>query len=166
MTAKNFCKKDRLYIKSPTQRHRVQKVFSKFNPLFVVLNNISVTQVRVSESKINLLRPLKPLCHQLPSLHDLIISAHVKHHLINLPKMVCSPMQGFFTKKVTLYFVGGSGNTMLYLHIFSHFWKFHPKLLWYKLWPFKQNYLAAVFEDIQYGFEIFQIVLSLNCKTI
>ena len=106
MTAKNFCKKDRLYIKSPTQRHRVQKVFSKFNPLFVVLNNISVTQVRVSESKINLLRPLKPLCHQLPSLHDLIISAHVKHHLINLPKMVCSPMQGFFTKKVPPYFVG------------------------------------------------------------
>ena len=31
---------------------------------------------------------------------------------------------------------------------------------------FKQNYLATVFKVIQYGFEIFQTVLSLSCKLI
>ena len=36
----------------------------------------------------------------------------------------------------------------------------------YKPWPFKQNYLATVFKVMQFGFEIFQSVLSLNCKII
>ena len=33
------------------------------------------------------------------------------------------------------------------------------KLLYYKLWPFKQNFLATtLFKVIQYGWETFQIV--------
>ena len=31
---------------------------------------------------------------------------------------------------------------------------------------FQANYLATVFKVVQYGFEIFQTVLSLNCKII
>ena len=40
-------------------------------------------------------------------------------------------------------------------------------LLWCKLQPFKQNHLATVFFKVmQYGYEIFQTALSLNCKII
>ena len=31
---------------------------------------------------------------------------------------------------------------------------------------FQANYLSTVFKVVQYGFEIFQTVLSLNCKII
>ena len=52
----------------------------------------------------------------------------------------------------------------LYLYIFSHFKKFHSsflmnKLLWYKLRPFKQSYLATMFFKVtQYGYETFHNV--------
>ena len=69
----------------------------------------------------NFTRPLKPFNHYRAPLHDLIISPHVKHPLKNLPKKVCYPMQSFFMKKVSPYFVGGRGDTMLYLQIYSHF---------------------------------------------
>ena len=91
-------------MKSQPWRYSVQKVFFKFNSLFLVLtfsNNMSITQVRVSEEK-SLKRPLKP-----PQLHDMIISPHVKHLPINLPKNACSPMQSFFAKKVPPGFIGG-----------------------------------------------------------
>ena len=71
--------------------------------------------------KTNLTRPLKPLNHQLPPLHDLIISPHIKYLPKNFPKQVCSPMQSFFMKKVSPYFVGRRGDTMLYLQIYSDF---------------------------------------------
>ena len=67
----------------------------------------------------NLLTTITPL-------HDLIISPHVKHPLKNLPQKFCSPMQSFFKKKVSPYFVRGRGDTTLYLQIFSHFQKFIP----------------------------------------
>ena len=54
-------------------------------------------------------------------LHDLIISLYVKHPPKNFPKKVSSPMQTFFMKNVSPYFVGERGDTMLYLQIFSHF---------------------------------------------
>ena len=70
--------------------------------------------------KLNLTRPLKALNHELPPLHDNIISPHVKHPPINFPKK-SFPTQSFFTKKVPPYFVERRGNTMLYFHIFPHF---------------------------------------------
>ena len=120
---------NRLYVKSQPQKHSVQKVFFKFiTPICGVnfSNNISITKVRVNERKTNLTRTLKPLNHLISILHDLIISPHVKHSPINLPQYVSSPMQSFFAENVSLYFVGESGDTMMYLHIFFHFLKFHP----------------------------------------
>ena len=38
--------------------------------------------------------------HQLPPLHDLIISPHVKHPHKNFQKKVFSLVQSFFIKKV------------------------------------------------------------------
>ena len=54
----------------------------------------------------------------------------------------------------------------LYPYIFSHFEKFHPSLLLnkktYKLWPFKQSYLATMFfKVIQHGHETFQNVAPI-----
>ena len=58
---------------------------------------------------------------------------------------------------------------MFYLHSFLHFKKkFIPSYSHsFKLWPLKSNYQANVFfKVIQHGYEIFQTVLSLNCKII
>ena len=63
--------------------------------------------------KTNLTRPLKPLNHQPPPLHDMIISSYVKHSPQNLHKKVCDHMQSFFTKKVSLYLAEGRGDTAL-----------------------------------------------------
>ena len=75
--------------------------------------------------KTNLTRPLKPLNHQLPPLHDLIISPHIKYLPKNFPKQVCSPMQSFFMKKVSPDFVGGDGDYALSSNLFP-FLKVHP----------------------------------------
>ena len=57
-----------------------------------------------------------------PSLfYDLIIRTHAKQPSTNFPNKTCSPLQSFFKKKVPPYFGGDIGDTMLYLHIFSHF---------------------------------------------
>ena len=53
-----------------------------------------------------LARPLKPFNHYVFPLHDLIISPHVKHPPKNFPKQFCAPMQSFFMKTFSLYFVG------------------------------------------------------------
>ena len=76
--------------------------------------------------KTNLARPLKTLNHLLSPLHDLIIRLRVKHLPKNLHKKVCFPMHSLFTEKVSLYFVRGRGDTMLYHQIFSHFEKLIP----------------------------------------
>ena len=58
---------------------------------------------------------------------------------------------------------------MFYLHSFLHFKKkFIPSYSHsFKLWPLTSNYQANVFfKVIQHGYEIFQTVLSLNCKII
>ena len=96
-------------MKSPTQETKCAKgVFQIQSPIGAVSfsNNISITQVRVNERQ-NLTRPLKPLNHELPPLHDLIIGPHVKHPPENLPKKVCFPMQSLFMKKASPYFVRG-----------------------------------------------------------
>ena len=74
-------------------------------------------------SRRSVTNPILITVHHLnpPLLHNLFITPHVKHPLQNLPKKVCSPMQIFFMKKVAPYFVGGRGDTMLYLQIFSYF---------------------------------------------
>ena len=73
-------------------------------------------------------------------------------------------MQSFLMKKVPSYFVNLLGGEKKLCFIFKSFPISKSSSLWNKLWPFKQNYLATVFKIIQYGFEIFQTVLSLNCK--
>ena len=35
-----------------------------------------------------------------------------------------------------------------------------------ELWPLESNYLANVFFKVEYGYEIFKTILSLNCKII
>ena len=63
-------------------------------------------------------------------------------------------MQCLFTKKVPLYFVGGE-ETLCF--IFTSF-------------PISKSFIPNVYgtnydlKFIQYGFEIFQTVLSLSCK--
>ena len=75
-------------------------------------------------------------------------------------------MQSFFTKKVSPYFAEGE-ETLCFMFIsFSISKSFIPNFLWYRLWPFKWNYLAIYFKIIQFSFEIFQTVLSLKCKII
>ena len=74
----------------------------------------------------NLNRPLKPLNHLFPPLHDLVISPHVKHLPKNLPKKVFSPMQSFFIKKFFLTFQRIE-ETLCFIFIsFSHFLKSIP----------------------------------------
>ena len=83
-------------------------------------NNISITQVRVNERETELDSTFETSEPLTSPLHDLIIGSHVKHLPINLLEKVYSPMQSFFKKKFPPYLVGGRGDTMLYLHIFSH----------------------------------------------
>ena len=60
-----------------------------------------------------------------PTLYDLIISTYVKHPSINLPQKVCCLMQSFLRKRSPIRcrgrWLGSGGDTMLDLHIFSHF---------------------------------------------
>ena len=168
---------------------RVQNMFFKFNPLFVVLT-FPVTQVKVNMRETELdstFETSSPLNSRISTLgfnfkcvshhgqgkfSDWQYPDYWKMHLwnlawsdhcpcettpINLPQKSLFSMQSFFKKKVphTLE------EAMLYLHSKS----FIPVVLRYKLWPFKQNYLATVFFKVTpYGYEIFQTVLSLNCK--
>ena len=56
-----------------------------------------------------------------PLLHDLIISPHVKHSPINLPKKIYFPMQSFLLlyKNVSPYFVGERGDYALSSYLFT-----------------------------------------------
>ena len=88
-------------------------------------------------------------------------------------------MQIFFTKKAPPYFEGG-GDTMLYLHIFSHFQKLIPnfcgknfdlssKTTQPPLYSIVIQYSITIlykYKVMQYSFEIFQTVVSLNCNII
>ena len=126
VTTKNFLKKKTGFAWNPqSQRHSVEaRCFQIQSPICYVKfsNNVSVRWVRVNERKTNLNRPLKSYNHHLPSLLDLIISPHVQHLPINLPKKVFSPMRSFFAKKRSSPILcRGRRDTMLYLHIFSNF---------------------------------------------
>ena len=119
------------------------------------------------KGKTNLNRLLKPLNLYTPPLHDLIIRSYVKHpQKEKFAEKSLFLHAKLFMEKVPPYFVEGRKDTMLYLQIFHPFLKVSPKLLCYKLRPFKKNYQASVFKVMQYGFEIFQTVLSLDCKII
>ena len=64
-----------------------------------------------------------------PPLHDLMISLHVKQPQGICPKSLLHYAK-LFKKSPPIYF-GGERH-------------YHPSILWYKLWFFKQNYLATV----------------------
>ena len=99
-----------------------------------------------------------------PSLHDLIISPHVKHPPppINLPKRVCFPMQSLFKKNPPHTFWGG--HTMFYLHIFPISKSFILTFVLQTMALQARLPSQCVFKVVQYGYETFQTVLSLNCK--
>ena len=94
------------------------------------------------------------------SLNDLIISHHVKHPSSISPQKVCSLVQSFFTKKVRPYFAGEEERLCFILISFRISKSFIPNSSDTDYIPFKQSYLATVFKVIEYGFEIFQTVLS------
>ena len=106
-----------------------------------------------------------------PPLHDLIISPHLKHHPINLPKKVCSPMQSFFKKKFPppLYFGGRGGGGWRHYALSSYlfpFLKVSSLTFAVQSMVFQAKLPSqCVFKVIQYGYEIFQAVLSLNFKS-
>ena len=93
-----------------------------------------------------------------PSLHDLIIRPHAKQFPHKFAQKSLFPHEKLSEeKKRPLPFFFWGGDTMLYLHM----------LLWYKLWPFKVKLPShCVFKVIQCCYEIFQTVVSLNCKII
>ena len=83
-------------------------------------------------------------------LHDVVISPHLKHRPINMPKRVWSPMQNFFKKKV-------------------------PPSLIFISFPIPRsfirnfcgtNYGFSSKRFSKYGYQIFQTISSLNSKTI
>ena len=129
------------------QSHSVQ-VFFKFSSLFVVLtfqihmNNPGQDQWEGNWTWVNLWNLFtinfkensqiysghitgKCVWETPPTLYDLIISTYVKHPSINLPQKVCCLMQSFLRKKSPIRcrgrWLGSGGDTMLDLHIFSHF---------------------------------------------
>ena len=98
------------------------------------------------------------------SLHDLIISHHVKHPPSICLKKFIPSCKAFFTKKVRPYFAGGEERLCFILISFPISKSFIPNSCDTDYIPFKQSYLATVFKVIQYGFEIFQTVLSRKWK--
>ena len=145
VTTKNFLKKKTGFAWNPkSQRHSVQaRCFQIQSPICYVKfsNNVSVRWVRVNERKTNLNQPLKSYNHHLPSLLDLIISPHVQHPPINLPKKKRKK------KEVLPYFVVGE-ETLCFIFIYFPVSKSSSL----QLWPSSKNYLATGFKVIQYGF--------------
>ena len=118
--------------------------------------------------KTNLTQTLNLLTINFP-LHDLIISPHVKHSSINLLKIFYSVMQNFFTKKSSpVLCSGGVGREETLCFIFKSFpiSKISSLTFVVPTLTFQTKLPSHCFKAIQYGFEIFKTVLSLNCKII
>ena len=140
VTTKNFLKKRTGFAWNPqSQRYSVEaRCFQIQSPICYVKfsNNVSVRWVRINERKTNLNRPLKSYNHHLPSLLDLIISPHVQHPPINLPK------EKRKKKEVLPYFVVGE-ETLCFIFIYFPISKSSSL----QLWPSSKNYLATGFKS-------------------
>ena len=141
------------------QRHSAQKSFYKSNPLFVVLNfqiyinkpglgqregnwtwinlwNLFTVNFKENSQIYSVHITGKCICETLLPLYDLIISTHVKHPAHKFAqKNLCHAK--LFKKKVPHTLGGGEDILCLIFVSFPI-----SKSLWYKLWFFKQNYLA------------------------
>ena len=103
-------------------------VFQIQSPISVVnfSNNISKTQIRVNEWKKYLystFRTLQPLTSNHASSDH---KTRCKTTYQKFAQNILVPHAKLFYYKGSTIFCRGRGDTMLYLQIFSHFWKFIP----------------------------------------